>query len=99
MAPWKGRLGKSADFHRDVLKGVSKRKSDTDKQVCKKSEKKKKKDQRDLSQKYATQLYLKCSSICLFVISVILNDIFCNFIELCNINSLKRSNFEANIII
>lgn len=39
MASWKGRLGKSADFHRDVLKRVRKMKSDTDTQVRKKSEK------------------------------------------------------------
>lgn len=36
MAPWKGRIGKSADFHRDVLKRVRKMKSDIDKQVKRK---------------------------------------------------------------
>lgn len=45
MVPWKNTLGKAVDFHREVLKGVRKMKSATDKQVCKKSEKK---DQSDL---------------------------------------------------
>lgn len=50
MASWKGRLGKLADFHRDVLKRVRKMKSDTDIQVRKKSEKTRKRPKRFITE-------------------------------------------------
>lgn len=59
-------------------------KGDTDKLSVQRSEQK---DQRDLSQKYATQLHLKCNSFCFYVVSVILDYIFYNSMEICNIDS------------
>lgn len=71
-------------------------KNDTDKLSVQRGEQK---DQRDLTQKYATQLHLKCYSFCFYDVSVILDYIFYNFMEICKINSLNKGNLETKMVL